>query len=197
MPISIPGFGTTNYWTVGSWIRFDFRDAWPRTLSGFLVKLGYQHQSDIDDNRFKFHHYSVDAQAYLPAFFLEKNRRFGVRVSLDKMEPLSGKEIPFYGLAVLGDAANLRGFDQNRFRARGSLLFNLEYRYPVWDTWDAVIFLDEGQVFDKYSDLRLDDFHWGAGFGLRFMTRTGFLLRTEIGFSRETVRALFQLKPNF
>jgi outer membrane protein assembly factor BamA len=196
-PTSIPGFGTTNYWIVGSWIRFDFRDAWPRTLSGFLVNLGYQYQSDFDDNRFKFHRYTAEVQTFVPASFLEKNRRFGARIALDKVEPVSEKQIPFYGLAVLGDAGNLRGFDQNRFRATGSLLLNLEYRYPIWDTWDAVIFLDEGQVFDKYSDVRLDEFHWGAGFGFRFMTRTGFLLRTEIGFSREAVRALFQLKPNF
>ena len=30
-------------------------------------------------------------------------------------------------------------------------MFNVEYRYPIWDTWNAFLFWDEGQVFDHYK----------------------------------------------
>jgi hemolysin activation/secretion protein len=98
---------------------------------------------------------------------------------------------------MLGTSGDLRGFDQNRFRAKSSLLFNLEYRYPIWDTWDAVLFLDEGQVFNDFSEIGFDNLHLGGGAGLRFMTRTGFLFRIEAGFSKEQMRVLFEMKPNF
>jgi len=67
----------------------------------------------------------------------------------------------------------------------------------VWDTWDAVIFLDEGQVYDDLGDLAIDEFHTAVGAGLRFMSQTGFLMRFEVARSSEQWRALFQIMPNF
>ncbi len=77
------------------------------------------------------------------------------------------------------------------------LFFNFEYRYPIWDTWDAVLFLDEGQVYDDLSEISLDEFHTAVGTGIRFMSREGFLMRFEVARSSEQWRALFQIIPNF
>jgi len=197
IPTDIPGFGTTKLWGIGTEITFDLRNGWPRTLSGTLIKLGYQRLAEMSDDRFLFHYYALEAQQFMPIPFLAKNRRLSVRGRLENRKEISGENIPFYELSMLGDSDNLRGFDQNRFRAKGSVLFNFEYRYPIWDTWDAVIFLDEGQVFDGYEEITFDNFHWAAGAGLRLMTKTGFLLRIEVGYSNERVRALFELSPNF
>ncbi|MFQ5866100.1 MAG: BamA/TamA family outer membrane protein [bacterium] len=196
-PDAIPGSGTTSLFSIGSTLTFNFRNGWPRTLSGTLIRFGFQYNREISGSRFEYNRYTVEVHQFIPIPFLAKNRRLGVRAIFEKLDRLNNKQIPFYELSLLGDAATLRGFDQSRFRGRGSLLFNFEYRYPVWDTWDAVIFLDEGQVYDDLGELDIDDFHWGAGFGLRVMTATGFAFRFEVGFSRETVRALFQITPNF
>ena len=197
LPVDIAGFGTTKLWGIGTGIIFDFRNGWPRTLSGSLIKLDYHRYKEMSENHFEFHYYAIEMQQFVPVPFLAKNRRLSLRGRLENRKEISGKEIPFYDLSMLGDSDNLRGFAQNRFRAKGSVLFNFEYRYPIWDTWDAVIFLDEGQVFDKYEDITFDNFHWAAGAGLRLMTKTGFLLRFEIGYFKERVRALFELSPNF
>lgn len=192
-----PGFGTTKLWGIGSGITFDFRNGWPRTLSGTLIKLDYHRYKEMSDNRFGFHYYAVEVQQFVPVPFLAKNRRMSLRGRLENREEISGKEIPFYDLSMLGDSDNLRGFDQNRFRSGGSILFNFEYRYPIWDTWDAVLFFDEGQVFHKYDEVTFNSFHWAAGAGLRLMTKSGFICRLEAGICNEQVRFLFELSPNF
>jgi hypothetical protein len=197
LPVDIAGFGTTKLWGIGTGIAFDFRNGWPRTLSGTLIKINYHRYAEISYDRFQFNYYAVEAQQFVPVPFLARNRRLSFRGRLENRQEIFGKEIPFYELSMAGDADNLRGFDQNRFRAKGSVFFNFEYRYPIWDTWDAVIFLDEGQVFDEYEDITFDNFHWAVGAGLRLMTKTGFLLRLEFGYSKERVRALFELSPNF
>jgi outer membrane translocation and assembly module TamA len=196
-PRAVPGFGTTSLFSIGTTLTFNFRNGWPRTLSGTLIQFSFQYNRELNGSRFEYNRYTVEAHQFIPIPFLAKNRRLGVRVRFEKLDRLSGKQIPFYELSLLGDAATLRGFDRNRFRGRGSLLFNFEYRYPVWDTWDAVIFFDEGQVFDDLGDLNIDDFQWAVGTGLRVMTATGFVFRFEVGFSREKVRGLFQITPNF
>ncbi|MFQ5825314.1 MAG: BamA/TamA family outer membrane protein [bacterium] len=196
-PNDIPGTGTTSLFSIGSTLTFNFRNGWPRTLSGTLIQFGFQYNRELNSSQFEYNRYSVEGQQFIPIPFLATNRRLGLRARLEKLETINNKQIPFYELSMLGDAATLRGFDQNRFRGKGSLLFNIEYRYPVWDTWDAVIFIDEGQVFDDFSDIDFDEFHFAAGAGLRFMSPTGFAFRFEIAASSETIRALFQITPNF
>jgi len=196
-PDTIPGAGTTSLFSIGSTLTFNFTNGWPRTLSGTLFRFAYQYNRELNGSRFEYNRYTVEVHQFIPIPFLAKNRRLGIRGRFEKIDRLNGKQIPFYELSLLGDAATLRGFDQNRFLGRGSLLFNFEYRYPVWDTWDAVIFIDEGQVYDDLSDLDFGEFHFAAGAGLRFMSPTGFAFRFEIGASSEAVRGLFQITPNF
>ncbi|MFQ5675869.1 MAG: BamA/TamA family outer membrane protein, partial [bacterium] len=186
-PLTVPGTGTASFFSIGSTLTLNFRNGWPRTLSGTLLRFIFQYTRELNGSQFEFRQYAVEAQQFISLPFLAKNRRLAVRSILERVDPTNNKKIPFYELSLLGDASNLRGFDQNRFRGKGSLLFNFEYRYPVWDTWDAVIFLDEGQVFDDFSELNIGDFHWAAGFGLRVMMATGFVFRFEIGFSREPI----------
>jgi hypothetical protein len=196
-PGAIPGGGTHSLFSIGSALTLDFRNGWPRTLSGTLLRFGYQYNRELNGSQFEYNRYTIEMHQFIPVPFLATNRRLALRGLFEKLDRLNNKQIPFYELSLLGDAANLRGFDQNRFRGRGMLLFNLEYRYPVWDTWDAVIFVDQGQVFDDINEISFDRFHFAAGTGLRFMSPTGFAMRFEVGFSREAVRALFQIAPNF
>ncbi|MFZ0390850.1 MAG: BamA/TamA family outer membrane protein [Calditrichia bacterium] len=196
-PDSLPEFGTRKLWQAGSGATLDFRNGWPRTLSGALLQMDYRYTEELSGNRFQFHTLDAEVQIFFSPFFLAKNRRFSLRGWLQKNYTINGKEIPFYELSLLGDADNLRGYPQNRFRAEGALLFNLEYRYPVWDHWDAVIFFDEGQVFNHFSVIKPDRFHWAAGGGLRFMTANGFIMRTEVAASPDHVQFLLEFAPNF
>lgn len=196
-PAAVPGVGETSLFSIGGTLTLNLTQGWPRTLSGPLLRVAYTYNREIDGNRFEYNRFTIEGQQFLPIPFFAQNRRLAVRGIFEKIDRLGDKQIPFYELSLLGDAANLRGFDQNRFRGRGLLLFNLEYRYPIWDTWDGVLFVDQGQVYDDLGDIALDEFHTTFGAGIRVMTRTGFLLRFEVGRSSEQWRALFQIAPNF
>ncbi len=197
-PTTIPGADAeTGLFSVGGALTLNFRNGHPRVLSGPLLRFGYNYYREVNGDRFEFNRFTIEANQFIPIPFLAKNRRLAVRGLFEKLARNGEKEIPFYELSMLGDAANLRGFDQNRFRGRGLLLFNFEYRYPVWDLWDAVIFVDQGQVYDDISDIALGEFHTSYGTGLRFMSQKGFLMRIELARSSEQWRALFQIAPNF
>lgn len=196
-PDTIPGAGTTSLFSIGSLWTFNFSGGWPRTNSGTVFEVGYSYNRELNGDLFEYNRYLLELHQFVPVPILPKNRRLAVRARFEKLDRLNNKQIPFYELSMLGDAATLRGFDQNRFRGRGSVLFNFEYRYPVWDFWDAVIFIDEGQVFDDINDINFGRFHFAAGAGIRMMSMTGFIMRFEVGAGREGVRALFQIAPNF
>ncbi len=196
-PEIIQGSDDATLFSVGGTMTFNFSNGWPRILSGSVFKLGYSYNNEVGDSRYGYNRLKVEAQQFIPIPFLTTNRRIAVRGVYERLNRHGSRQIPFYELSMLGDASNLRGFDQNRYRGRGSLLFNFEYRYPVWDTWDAVIFVDEGQVFDESDKLDIANFHTAIGAGIRFMSQAGFLMRFEIAKSSEQWRALFQITPNF
>lgn len=177
--------------------NWDFKQTKVGVYSGPLFDLGLSYFKHIGGNDYNFLKYYGEWQQFFPLPGLPENRRFAFRARLEKRYPLGDSTVPFFEESLLADADNLRGYAQDRFRDLGSLLFTLEYRYPIWDTWDAVIFTDQGQVFSKYSELSLNDFHGSIGTGFRFMTASDFLFRFEIGFSKETTRSLLSFTMNF
>ena len=92
----------------------------------------------------------------------------------------------------------MRGYRRGSFRGEGSLLFSAEYRYPVWDTWNAFLFWDEGQVFDRYGDLDPGGFEHSYGAGISVRTERAFLFGLRIARSdEEEALAGFSLEKEF
>ncbi|MEO7794362.1 MAG: BamA/TamA family outer membrane protein, partial [Thermoanaerobaculia bacterium] len=63
----------------------------------------------------------------------------------------------------------------------GLALVNLEYRFPVAGPVGGTLFLDGGNVWTDYRDIRTEAFKWGAGVGVRYLSPVG-PLRLEIGW---------------
>lgn len=139
--------------------------------------------------------YQIDLQQFIPLF--APLRTLAIRGYLEKLDRLNDEAIPFYKFPILDKNHALRGFDRRRFADEGALLFNVEYRYPVWDTWEGVIFLDEGQVFKNYRDITLGAFHYSAGTGVRITTKDRFLFNLQTGFGDEGAEFLLQLEQEF
>jgi hypothetical protein len=176
---------------------YDFKQTKTRIFSGFLVDAGLGYNRSLNSTDFEFLNYYGEGQYFIPLPGLPVNRRLALRGRLEKRYPFGNASVPFYEQSILGDAQNLRGYEQDRFRDLGSLLFTLEYRYPIWDTWDAVVFTDQGQVFNQFSQLSLNRFQGSIGTGLRFMTASDFLFRIEIAFSDESTQTLLEFSMNF
>lgn len=176
---------------------YDFKQTKIRVYSGVLYDAGISYNTSTLDNDYQFLSYYADWQQFLPVPGLPIDRRLAFRARLEKRYPLNNGSVPFYEQSLLGDADNLRGYEQDRFRNLGSLLLTLEYRYPIWDTWDAVIFTDQGQVYREYDQISFSRFNGAYGTGLRFMTASDFLFRVEIAFSKEGSQGLLEFNMNF
>ena len=76
----------------------------------------------------------------------------------------------------------------------GLLLFNLEYRFPVFDAFGGTIFYDAGNVWPDWRSIRLKDLKSGVGLGARYLSPIG-PIRAGIGWKldRETGESGYQL----
>lgn len=200
-PADVVGFGVADMLSAGGDVVFDFSDAGglhaPRTYQGSVFILGYRYGQDVGDRNFAYHRMKAEWRQFIPVPFLAFDRRLAFRARLEKTHPPNSDYVPFYELATLGGPDDLRGYPTDRFRDEGFFLLNAEYRYPVWDILDAVVFFDTGQVFHRYEDIDPADFHSDVGAGLRVYGRGGVAGRLEAAYSPEGLRILAQVGTTF
>lgn len=190
-------FGTTSLFMAGGRFVWNGARGTPRINRGTRVITDLEWGKSLTDKESHFIKYMLELNQFVPVFFLPDTRRLGIKAKLQKAEPLGDREIPFFELPSLGNSRALRGFGTDRFRDTGSLLLTAEYRYPMWSFADVVFFVDEGQVFNDFSEIGIKDFHTSYGFGFHLISAQGFALRSEFAFSRETSRFILLISPNF
>ena len=196
-PETLPGVGTTHLLSAGGSVLFDLtKGPRPREIAGSRIFFRYTFNGSLNE-ALRYHRFRGEWQQFLPLPFPYPYRRLAFRTRLEKLVPIADMAIPFYELSTLGNASALRGFERNQFRGEGTLLFTLEYRYPIWDTWDALLFVDTGQAFEDFSDITASDFRWAYGVGFRFNTSTGLGVRLDVGFSQQNVRFFSSGGTNF
>jgi outer membrane protein assembly factor BamA len=170
----------------------------PRTYAGTEVLLRLDYTQDLTADQFRYGRYVAEVRQYFPLGIFPNSRRLALRGRLEQTEPLfDGEAVPFYQLPSLGGQNMLRGFSSNRFQGKGSLVLNAEYRYPIWSNWDAVVFVDTGQVFSELSTVAVDRFHWSYGGGLHMLNQKGLSFRFEVAGSPEGVRTILTIDPTF
>ncbi len=164
---------------VGGMIHHLRDRSYPRR--GFLFEMSGEWARGGD--RVQFARGRTELQAYLPLF--RKGQVLALRGKVEKIHVPKGSLVPFTDLITLGGAEDARGFRRANFRGLGSLVLNVEYRYPIWDSWNAFLFWDEGQVFDALSDASIDGFHTSYGGGISMRAARRLLAKLQIGHSRE------------
>ena len=156
-----------------------FRDLFYPERGGLIqAEFDYVTGGDAD-----FIRYVAEVQRFHTLFW--SNRILAGRLRLEKTHSISGGFVPFPDLPTLGGSQRLRAYERGAFRGEGALLLALEYRYPIWDTWNAFLFYEEGQVFDEYGDLDSGEFNSSIGFGLTLRTEGAFLLGVRVAHSAE------------
>jgi len=189
--------GTTSILSMNTRFAWDGARGSPRINSGTRVITDIIWNRSLNRDDFHYVIYNIELNQFIPLTFLHNTRRFAFKANLEKTESFRGSETPFFDLPDLGSSSTLRGFQTDRFRDTGSLLFTLEYRYPIWDFSDLVFFIDEGQVFNHFDELGFDRFNTSYGFGVHLISASGFALRAELAFSKETSRGILLISPNF
>ena len=139
----------------------------------------------------------VEAQRFFTLFW--RNRIMALRARLDKAHRLGDEGIvPYAEMPTLGGGQRLRGYKRGRFRGEGALLLSAEYRYPIWDSWNAYLFWDEGQVFDEFDQVEAGEFRSSFGAGITLRTEKAFLIGLRVGHSEEEKALVgFSLEQEF
>jgi outer membrane translocation and assembly module TamA len=155
----------------------------PRRGSYLLVKWARHHDRKLA--RFSFQEVGGRASRFVPL-----SRRSVLALRVDAVLTSNGmdQKIPFFFLPALGGTESLHGFDNQRFRDRHSLLFNVEYRWELTPALRAELLLDSGQVFSSERPLELGRFEFSYGTGLRLKMGRGILVGASLGLGREGAR---------
>jgi outer membrane protein assembly factor BamA len=160
-------------------VTYDYRQPLNARRGGW-----YQLQiSRYDDRRggsFDFTRADLDLRQF--ASILAERRVFAGRVKVSTTDVADGSTVPFFLLPALGGNDTLRGFRAHRFRGAHAILLQGEYRWEIWAGLEGALFVDAGKVASRREDLDFRNLERDYGFGFRFNTDTGVVMRVDAAF---------------
>ncbi len=160
-------------------LQYDTRDDYVNSTKGvfeeFLVEYGLGSGFSGGKMTYEHRHFFSPVPVFTLAHRLHVGLTFG--------------DVPFYEAFPLGGSSVLRGAPAARWRDSGRILLNGELRWRgliLSDQYNIrlgmLAFGDVGQVFNRSEVPSTDDWHVGAGAGLRFYWHST-VLRADYGIS--------------
>ncbi len=183
----LPGLGERiNLANVKYELQFDSRNRLVQTSSGGVINVGSQYFTEIGGDDYKFFKLNAEVIHHLNLFY---NRILVFRFAGEATESISGKMIPFFQLSELGRQETVRGYQRGRFRSNDYFLGSLEYRYPIYNKIDALLFFDTGKVSeDIFNEFSFKDLNKGYGGGFNIWGNDGIAIQFLYGRSKEGSR---------
>ena len=106
--------------------------------------------------------------------------------------------VPYFLMPTLGSGDTLRGYANQRFRDRHSLLLSSELRwFPNRLGLDMALFVDAGKVAPFRNGLTLHDMKTDYGIGVRFHTPIATPLRVDLARGQEGVQLVVAAGATF
>lgn len=179
--------GTINSATVA--IVRDTRDNWLEPRSGVLNEVDLELGGHGLGGDYNYTKYQVDLRKYLKAGPSNSwaFRAFG---------GLAQGNVPDSELFDVGGADTVRGYDDYQFEGTKALVLSTEYRIPMGNKMQGVLFVDAGNAWKEGDKASLSDLKKGYGFGIRFTTPLG-PLRLDYGMSKEGNKIHFSIGQAF
>jgi outer membrane protein assembly factor BamA len=179
-PAEVPGLGVTaDFLRSHAFVEVDFRQPrYPRR--GGWYRVEFSHYDDRTTGTLTFNRLDADLRQFVG--FLAGRRVLALRLAASTSDTAAGKTMPFYFMPTLGGNDTLRGFRDYRFRGPHAILAQAEYRFEIWSGLDAALFYDAGKVALRRADLNFSDLEDDYGFGFRFNTNSGIVLRVDAAF---------------
>ena len=193
---STPGLQyQSNFLQGGGFIQYDWRDSagGPRRGGNYLAE--FSDFSDVRRDAYSFDELHLEAQQYIP--FFNGRRVIALRGRILATDPHAGNRVPFYLQPTLGGSDDLRGYRAFRFYDNNSAVLNGEYRWEVFSGLDMALFVDAGQVFDRWQQINFRRLETDYGFGFRFNVHNDVFLRIDTGFSSEGFAIWFKFNNVF
>ncbi|HPQ81410.1 MAG TPA: BamA/TamA family outer membrane protein [bacterium] len=185
----IPGFGRwIHYFVPGLKLQYDTRDNISLPSRGGIYTLSFSRYQGLGSGDFDFNQYELDARHFFPLW--RPRMVLALHGGIKAQQETGGGKIPFYKLSTLDVNSPLRGFTSGRFHDRNLIVLNAEYRFPIWEALDGVLFFDTGRVFHSFADLTMKDFKLSGGGGLRMRAMGLMLLRFDLAYGGEGIQTL-------
>jgi hypothetical protein len=160
-------------------VTFDYRQPLNARRGGWY-NLGVSHYEDRRGNATNFTRTDLELRQYVS--FLAERRVLAGRIQIATTDADQPGAIPFFLLPWLGGNDTLRGFRAYRFRGPHSILLQGEYRWEIWSGLEAAFFTDAGKVTLTREDLNFRSLEHDYGFGFRFNTDNGVVVRVDAAF---------------
>jgi outer membrane protein assembly factor BamA len=111
----------------------------------------------------------------------------------------TGGDVPFQRLAHLGGESLLRGYYKGRFRDKGVLALQAEYRQLVTARIGIAAFAGLADVFPGLRDLQVERLKYSLGGGLRYVVnkRDGTAVRLDLAWGQACFGAYLTAKEAF
>ncbi len=160
--------------------RFDSRNSFINPSNGQVMQVEAEIVPAISMNNLAYFYWAAWYQYYTRSPIPKTTLAFrsGIRC-------IDGKNLPIQVLIPVGGGGTLRGYTQDRFLDKFSMLLNLELRFPIYKRLGAIAGLDCGKVWSKPDKFNLKNWPWNSVFGLRYYRDT-YVVRLDLGVSRET-----------
>ncbi len=190
-PGDLPGSRGGQVSGLGLHLNWDSRDSnlYPRRGQYFRFYTGLFGR--VFGSDFNFTRSELDLRSYFPvgSSVLALKAYLGTR----------GGDPPFYHLSLLGGESLLRGYYLGRFRDKGMLLLQAEYRMPLWKRFGLVGFAGLGDVFEATSSLRVNLLKHSLGAGLRYRidAKEGTNLRMDFAWGKSSFGIYFTATEAF
>jgi outer membrane protein assembly factor BamA len=176
-------------------ISHDSRNQIGGPTAGFEMVFGGGLFHQPTEDKYGLYKFHFDIKRYIHLFY---GRTLVCRVAGEFVEPHKNRAVPFYHLAELGRRESIRGFPRGRFRDHDMILGSLEYHYPLMvrpsGTFEAVLFVDAGQVADNvFSDFNSGNVMTAIGFSLRYWNPEQEVTNFTFSKSKEQIRLYFTI----
>jgi len=178
-------------------LSYDTRDNVFEPTSGWYHSFSLEKAGGFLGGDYNFTKYNLNLRAYISTQFIEDignissikkitdNLSKGV-LAFRAMGGIADTDLPSFAEYQVGGMNTVRGYDLGEFSGDKSLVFNVEYRFPLAENFQAVLFADWGQAWDIEQSINLEDLKFGRGVGVRFDTPLG-PIRLDYGINEEGV----------
>ena len=176
---------------------YDTRDNVFDPTSGWYNSLSIEKAGGFLEGDYDFTKYNLTLRAYLSTDFFKDIFNIGgfkkITDNLSKgvlafraMGGMADTDLPSFAAYQVGGMNTVRGYDLGEFSGDKSLVFNVEYRFPLAENFQAVLFVDWGQAWDIEESIDIADLKFGRGVGVRFDTPIG-PIRLDYGINEEGI----------
>ncbi|MBT3182681.1 MAG: BamA/TamA family outer membrane protein [Deltaproteobacteria bacterium] len=181
-----------NYFVPGLEFWFDNRDDQNFPSEGGRYAISFSRYQALNVSNVSYNQYNAQFVHSIPLW--RPNVVLTLQNKWDMKQTIGNDRVPFDILTKMDYSSPLRGFSGGRFHDRSSVVFNVEYRYPIWNVLYGVLFFDTGKVFRRLDSFDFDNFRFVGGGGFRFHYKDRALFNLDIGYGGEGVKVIFGIK---